>query len=194
MLIIGQNVEIWKVLSPLGIPTLCTFVITFLTVFIRRVVKDSWSLRTSCWSLMIRKYWISRFSFPSESVDTVTVSLPVLVMILNSRSHDFVDPRLLNLHLSPELPGSAELRKELEQGCWLVCADECGGTRSHDLSSLLERPLSFANGGGPADGDEGFTSWHLCVRVYSLTRSGPADHHRHHSLEAVSSQKMLHQT
>ena len=117
MLIIGQNVEIWKVLSPQTIPTLCTFVITFLTVFIRRVVKDSWSLSTSCWSLMIRKYWISRFSFPSESVDTVSVSLPVLVMILNGRSHDFVDPRLLNLHLSPELPGSgsAELRKEVEQ-------------------------------------------------------------------------------
>ena len=45
------------------------------------------------------------------------MSLLVLVMTLNGHSRDFVDPRLLNLHLSPELPesGSAELRKEVQQ-------------------------------------------------------------------------------
>ena len=50
-------------------------------------------------------------------MDPVSVSLPVLVMTLNGRSRSFVDPRLLNLHLSPELPetGSAELRKEVQQ-------------------------------------------------------------------------------
>ena len=37
-------------------------------------------------------------------------------MTLNGRSRDFLDPRLLNLHLRPELPesGSAELRKEVQ--------------------------------------------------------------------------------
>ena len=36
--------------------------------------------------------------------------------------------------------------------------DECGGVRSRDLdlSSLLERPHCSADGGGSADGDEGF--------------------------------------
>ena len=45
------------------------------------------------------------------------MSLLVLVVTLNGRSRDFVDPQLLNLHLSPELPesGSAELRKEVQQ-------------------------------------------------------------------------------
>ena len=40
------------------------------------------------------------------------------------------------------------------------CEDECGGVRSRDLdlSSLLERPLSSADGGGPADYDEGLKS------------------------------------
>ena len=35
----------------------------------------------------------------------------------SGRSRDFEDPRLLNLHLSPQLPesGSAELRKEVQQ-------------------------------------------------------------------------------
>ena len=45
------------------------------------------------------------------------MSLLVIVVTLNGRSRDFVDPQLLNLHLSPELPesGSAELRKEVQQ-------------------------------------------------------------------------------
>ena len=45
------------------------------------------------------------------------MSLPVLVMTLNGRSRGIVDPRLLNLHLSLELPesGSAELQKEVQQ-------------------------------------------------------------------------------
>ena len=45
------------------------------------------------------------------------MSLLVLVVTLNGRSRDFVDPRLLNLHLRPELPesGSADLRKEVQQ-------------------------------------------------------------------------------
>ena len=35
------------------------------------------------------------------------------------------------------------------------CEDECGGARSRDLdlSSLLERPLCSADGGGPVAGD-----------------------------------------
>ena len=39
------------------------------------------------------------------------------------------------------------------------CEDERGATRSRDLdlASLLERPLCSADGGGPADGNEGFT-------------------------------------
>ena len=39
------------------------------------------------------------------------------MMTLNGRSRDFVDPRLLNLHLRLELPeaGSAELLKEVQQ-------------------------------------------------------------------------------
>ena len=73
-----------------------------------------------------------------------------------------------------------------------------------DLSSLLERPHSSANGGGPADGMrdshlqnpplihhqvleqpqvEFVVPVALVREVYPLTRSGPADHHRHHSLE-----------
>ena len=45
------------------------------------------------------------------------MSLLVFVVTLNGRSRDCVDPRLLNLHLSPELPesGSGELRKEVQQ-------------------------------------------------------------------------------
>ena len=45
------------------------------------------------------------------------MSLLVLVMTFNGRSRGFVDPRLLNLHLSPELSesGSAELREEVQQ-------------------------------------------------------------------------------
>ena len=45
------------------------------------------------------------------------MSLLVLVVTLNGRSLDFVDPRFLNLHLRPELPdsGSAEFRKEVQQ-------------------------------------------------------------------------------
>ena len=75
-----------------------------------------------------------------------------------------MDPRLLNLHLRPELPesGSAELLMEVQQ---VVAADwhredECGGTcsRDLDLSSLLERLLCSADGDGPDDGDEGFTA------------------------------------
>ena len=40
------------------------------------------------------------------------------------------------------------------------CEDECGGARSldPDLSSLLQRPLCSAYGGGPADGKEGLIS------------------------------------
>ena len=45
------------------------------------------------------------------------MSLPVLVMTLKDRSRDFVDPCLLNLHLSPDLPESepAELQEEVQQ-------------------------------------------------------------------------------
>ena len=79
------------------------------------------------------------------------MSLLDLVVTLNGRSRDFVDPRLLNLHLRPEWPesGSAELRKKKYNRLWLLARDL-------DLSSLLERPLFSAVGGGPADGEEGF--------------------------------------
>ena len=51
MLIISQNAEIWVEHCPYGVLTSCTIFITVLTVFIRRVVKGSWSLRTGCWLL-----------------------------------------------------------------------------------------------------------------------------------------------
>ena len=61
--------------------------------------------------------FLQQFSFPSVAVDPVSVSLLDLVVTLKGRSRDFVDPRLLNLHLRPESPGSgsAELRKEVQQ-------------------------------------------------------------------------------
>ena len=60
---------------------------------------------------------LHQFSFPSVLVDPVSMSLLVLVVTLNGRSRDFVDPQLLHHHLRPELPesGSAELRKEVQQ-------------------------------------------------------------------------------
>ena len=50
-------------------------------------------------------------------MDPVSVNLLVLVMTSDGRSRNFVDPRLLNLHLSPKLPepGSDELQKEVQQ-------------------------------------------------------------------------------
>ena len=60
MLIISQKVEIWVIQSSFGILTLWNIFIAKLTVFIRRVIKDSWSLSTCIWSLIIRKYWNSR--------------------------------------------------------------------------------------------------------------------------------------
>ena len=61
--------------------------------------------------------FLQQFSFPSVFADLVSVSLLDLVVTLNGRSRDFVDPQLLNLHLRSELPesGSAELRKEVQQ-------------------------------------------------------------------------------
>ena len=43
------------------------------------------------------------------------VSLLDLLVTLNGRSHDFADPRFLNFHLRREMPGSAELLKEVQQ-------------------------------------------------------------------------------
>ena len=48
-------------------------------------------------------------------VDPVSVRLLLLVVTLSGRSRDFVGPWMLNLHLRPELPGSAELLKEVQQ-------------------------------------------------------------------------------
>ena len=69
------------------------------------------------------------------------MSLLVLEVTLSGRSRDFVDPRVA-------------------QSSSTSCEDECGGVRSRDLdlSSLLERPLCSADGGGPIAGDEGFMS------------------------------------
>ena len=60
---------------------------------------------------------MQHFSFPSDSLDPVSVRFLVLVVTLNVRSRYFVYPRSLNLHLRPELPesGSADLRKEVQQ-------------------------------------------------------------------------------
>ena len=60
---------------------------------------------------------LQQFSFPIVFVDPVAVSLLALVLTLYGRSRDFVDPRLLNLHLRPELPESrsAELLKEVQK-------------------------------------------------------------------------------
>ena len=44
---------------------------------------------------------LQQSSFLSVFVDPVSVSLLVLVVTLNDRSRDSVDPRLLNLHLRP---------------------------------------------------------------------------------------------
>ena len=67
--------------------------------------------------------------------------LLVLVVTLTGRSCDFEESTVAELSFT-------------------FCEDERGGVRSRDLdlSSLLERPLCSADGGGPADGDEGFTS------------------------------------
>ena len=61
--------------------------------------------------------FLQQLSFPSVFLDHVTVSLLDIVVTLNGRARDFVDPRLLNLHLRPELPesGPSELRKEVQQ-------------------------------------------------------------------------------
>ena len=61
--------------------------------------------------------FLQQFSFQSFVVDPAFLSLLVLVLTLNGRSRDFVDLRLLNLHLRFELPesGPAELWKEVQQ-------------------------------------------------------------------------------
>ena len=69
------------------------------------------------------------------------MSLLVLVVTLSGRSRDFVDPRLLNLHLRP-----AKMNVEVfAHAIWIS-------------RLFLERPLCSADGGGPVAGDEGFTS------------------------------------
>ena len=83
---------------------------------------------------------MQHFSFPSDSLDPVFVSLLVLDVDLNGRSRDFVDPRLLNFHLR-----SSKMNVEVF-------------SHDLDLSSLLGRPLCSADRRGPTDGDEGFIS------------------------------------
>ena len=80
------------------------------------------------------------FLFP-VFVDPVFASLLVLVVTLNGPLTRFC--------------GST-----VAESSSASCEDECGGTRSRDLdlSSLLERPLCSAHGGGQADGDEGSIS------------------------------------
>ena len=53
MLTISQHAEICVEHCPSGVLTSCTTFIAVLTVFIRRVVNGSWSLRTGCLSLMV---------------------------------------------------------------------------------------------------------------------------------------------
>ena len=75
----------------------------------------------TCASLGFRQFTpllsCSSFLLFLKFLDPVTVSSLVLVMTLIGRSRDFVDPRLLKLHLSPQLPksGSAVLQKEVQQ-------------------------------------------------------------------------------
>ena len=69
------------------------------------------------------------------------MSLPVLVVTLNRRARDFC-------------------ASTVAESSSVSCKDGCGATRSRDLdlSSLPERPLCSADGGGRADGDESFIS------------------------------------
>ena len=95
------------------------------SIFITRITRKYWYSRLSVWRgsrLVLRFFtvfiwinrlvlfglgWVTRFlvsnSFLSVFVvvDPVFVSLHVLVVTLNGRSRDFVDPRLLNFHLRP---------------------------------------------------------------------------------------------
>ena len=73
--------------------------------------------RASWPSVVYLTAFLQQFSFPSVFCGPVSVSLLNLVMTLNGRSRDFVDPQLLNLHPRSELPesGSAELQKEVQQ-------------------------------------------------------------------------------
>ena len=51
---------------------------------------------------------------PWAFVDPVSVGLLDLVVTWNGRSHDFVDPRLLNLHLRSGLPDSSVFLEEVQ--------------------------------------------------------------------------------
>ena len=128
---------------------------------------------------------LQQFSFPFVVVDPVFVSLLVLVVTLNGRSRDFLDPRLLNLHPRPAKMNmevfaheiwifrepscsSGDIERSLTRFCGSTiaessstsCEDKCEGmsSRDLDLSSLPDRRLCSAFVGGPVAGDEGFTS------------------------------------
>ena len=91
--------------------------------------------------------WFTRLLFSNGLlslvvvVDPVFVSLLVLVVTLNGCSRDFVDPRLLNFHLR-----STRMNMEVfAHAIW--------------ISRLFLSDLTVQlNGGGSADGDEGFIS------------------------------------
>ena len=64
--------------------------------------------------------------------------MKMLVATMNGCSRDFVDPWLLNFHLHP-----AKMNVEVV---------------AHEISRLFWSDLCSADGGGPANGDEGFTA------------------------------------
>ena len=89
-----------------------------LLIFLLFVLESSQYPSGLCLELVIHSTAFSeQLSFPFVFVDPVSVRLLVLVVTLNARSRHFLDPRLLNLHLSPELPrsGSAEPWREVQQ-------------------------------------------------------------------------------
>ena len=82
--------------------------------FLHRLYLNPWAYTS--WPLVAYSAaFLQYFSFPSVFGDPVSVSLLDLVVTLNGRSHDFVDPRLLNLHLRSELPDSVVFLTEVQQ-------------------------------------------------------------------------------
>ena len=145
MLNICQNVEIRIVQGPFGVLTLCTRIIAVLTVLITRVIRKCWCSRLSVWrgSRLISRFFIV----------LIWINRLLLFLALGnslgccSATVFFGDPLCCCGSTVAELSSTS-------------CEDECGGVRSRDLdlSSLLERRLCSADGGGSPDGDEGFIS------------------------------------
>ena len=162
MLIISQNAEIWIVQGLFGVSTLCTVLVAALTVFITRVMRKYWYSRLRG-SRLISRFFIVIFWIKwtcdflafggSLGCSSATVFFPFCFCgpCLRQPSCSCGDlERSLTRFFGSTVAQSSSASFE----------DECGGVRSRDLdlSSLLERPLCSADGGGPVAGDEGFMS------------------------------------